>query len=336
MKNTALRNALVTLVSFIFVVTVVGAWTAPGGAPPTNNVSAPITVNATDQEKFGGLWLASLAVSGRAISTSTRDADPGNTLVTKDYVDGKVNLPSNCTAVQTDANGKLTCAPVLTKSCNDILIKNPGSTSGTYTINPGGTDFDVYCDMTLETGKAWTRLNKKLAEHIGYDKTMPYYYYNVAGGEFLSYAVIDVSSEIYYSISQADPTEWRGGYLTPDKITAVKQIVPGRCDDPTRMFNNSFFCNGTSGSANIKTKIVSYTSTVGKKILRPDPTQSGKVVESTIPTNLHEWYSCSYNAGNRVTCWDGGVCSHCGGGVERDATNPRTFNAAEVYVLNVP
>lgn len=60
MKNTALRNALVTLGSFIFVVTVVSAWTAPTGTPPTNNVSAPITISVSDQEKFGGLTLASM------------------------------------------------------------------------------------------------------------------------------------------------------------------------------------------------------------------------------------------------------------------------------------
>ena len=60
MKNTTLRNALVTLGSFIFVVTIVGAWTAPTGAPPTNNVSAPITVSNVWQKKAGPMGVTAL------------------------------------------------------------------------------------------------------------------------------------------------------------------------------------------------------------------------------------------------------------------------------------
>ena len=60
MKNTTLRNALVTLGSFILVVTVVGAWTAPTGAPPTNNVSAPINVSNVWQKKSGPMGVTAL------------------------------------------------------------------------------------------------------------------------------------------------------------------------------------------------------------------------------------------------------------------------------------
>ena len=91
MNNATLRSALITLTSFIFVITVVGAWTGPSTNPPNGNTDAPITISVDNQEKFGGLWLASLAVSGKAISTSTVSTDPGNTLVTKDYLEAYVN-----------------------------------------------------------------------------------------------------------------------------------------------------------------------------------------------------------------------------------------------------
>ncbi len=78
MKNTALRNALVTLGSFIFVVTVVGAWTAPGGVPPDNNVSAPITIGA-DQIKSGALQVAALKSLG-GIQTGNTTASCNATL----------------------------------------------------------------------------------------------------------------------------------------------------------------------------------------------------------------------------------------------------------------
>jgi len=90
MNNPTLRSTLITITSFILVITAVSAWDGPELAPPDGNASAPITVSTDNQEKFGGLWLASLAVTGKAISSSTVDSDPGNTLVTKDYVDGIV------------------------------------------------------------------------------------------------------------------------------------------------------------------------------------------------------------------------------------------------------
>ena len=40
------------------------AWTAPTGAPPTNNTSAPITVSATNQVKSGGLGIRGNLVVG--------------------------------------------------------------------------------------------------------------------------------------------------------------------------------------------------------------------------------------------------------------------------------
>lgn len=64
MNNLILRNALVTFASFIFVITVVSAWTAPTQTAPNGNVSAPVTISASDQEKLGGLTVASLLSTG--------------------------------------------------------------------------------------------------------------------------------------------------------------------------------------------------------------------------------------------------------------------------------
>ncbi len=89
MKNL-LRNALVTLASFVFVINVVHAWTGPKATPPGDNADAPVNIGAVNQIKAGGLGVASLLVSGKAVSASTIDADLGGTLVTKDYLDSKI------------------------------------------------------------------------------------------------------------------------------------------------------------------------------------------------------------------------------------------------------
>ncbi|MCF7815913.1 MAG: hypothetical protein K9M10_02890 [Candidatus Pacebacteria bacterium] len=60
MNNPTLRNALVSVASFIFVITVVQAWTAPTGGPPDPNVAAPVTIDGTNQIKVGGLGVNAL------------------------------------------------------------------------------------------------------------------------------------------------------------------------------------------------------------------------------------------------------------------------------------
>jgi hypothetical protein len=64
MKRTILQNTLVTLGSFIFVITVLNAWTGPSTTPPDPNVSAPLNVSSTGQQKTGGLIVGSLISGG--------------------------------------------------------------------------------------------------------------------------------------------------------------------------------------------------------------------------------------------------------------------------------
>ncbi len=116
MKSGYLRSTIITLGSFLFVITAVGAWSGPPGNPPNPNVAAPINVSATSQYKqgplgintnaapgggfemvvggdaslTGGLSAVSLLLSGKARSASTLNTDAPTTMVTKDYVDSKV------------------------------------------------------------------------------------------------------------------------------------------------------------------------------------------------------------------------------------------------------
>ena len=222
------------------------------------------------------------------------------------------------------------------KSCDEILKGQPDSPSGTYTINPGGKKpISVYCDMTSDPGTGWTLLNKALAQYLGYKKLMTYFYDRSAKG-YSSHSFIDVQTGKYYSVGEVDPTNWRGGWNAPDSLYPHNPVTaPGGCADK-RYHQNSLFCNGKKPSDNIRTGIERYTSTPGKKVLRPDPTRPGTIVESAIPEQYHEWYSCGVPAGKHVTCWDGGKCSHCGGGQERDNTNPQTFDAMTVYLKIIP
>ncbi len=61
---------------FGFGIQMVSAWVAPSATPPGGNVAGPLTTGAADQVKAGKLY-----------TSSTLTTDPGQTLVTKDYVD---------------------------------------------------------------------------------------------------------------------------------------------------------------------------------------------------------------------------------------------------------
>jgi hypothetical protein len=83
MKRTILQNTLVTLGSFIFVITVLNAWTGPSTTPPDPNVSAPLTISATSQSKVGGLdvgWLSSVGAVKVGYTTTACTADIAGSL----------------------------------------------------------------------------------------------------------------------------------------------------------------------------------------------------------------------------------------------------------------
>lgn len=86
-KTVTLKQIIIggvfVLVGFIFALGLQAtAWVNPTVPPPGGNVAAPINTSATTQTKSG-----SLNIGGKVTSASTLDTDPGNTLVTKDYVD---------------------------------------------------------------------------------------------------------------------------------------------------------------------------------------------------------------------------------------------------------
>jgi hypothetical protein len=144
--NKILRSSLITLASFIFVITALHAWTGPQVPPPDDNATAPITASATNQEKTGGLWLGSLAVTGKAISSSTVDSDPGNTLVTKDYLDARLAAlspaaPSVPTVTTWDSPGTYTY--VVPAGVTSITVTGTGAGGGGFNkgSNPEGAWF---------------------------------------------------------------------------------------------------------------------------------------------------------------------------------------------------
>jgi hypothetical protein len=93
----------VVAIGLVFGLTIqfVTAWTEPTVAPPGGNVGAPVNTGDTGQIKGGSMILNSLGayltgltvngnlsiLNGKVSSLSTAAADPGTTLVTKDYVD---------------------------------------------------------------------------------------------------------------------------------------------------------------------------------------------------------------------------------------------------------
>ncbi len=68
------------------------------------------------------------------------------------------NLTTQLTSISLQLD-KLKQSALRYRSCNDILVNNPSSNNGVYTIDPDGggnnTPFDVYCDMTTDGG-GWT------------------------------------------------------------------------------------------------------------------------------------------------------------------------------------
>ncbi len=67
MNRQLLLVGVGTLAGLALSVAIAVAWQGPQGIPPTNNVSAPINVGATDQTKNGNLGVNGLAVFGNTL-----------------------------------------------------------------------------------------------------------------------------------------------------------------------------------------------------------------------------------------------------------------------------
>jgi len=127
------------------------AWTEPTLAPPGGNVPGPLTVGGDGQTKEGSLALntngvaenallipsgkvgigmiqpvVDLDVAGKIQSASTQDIDPGNTVVTKDYVENNtVTTPPDC-----DGDNYLQWNNATGWQCNEPGSEGGGSSSG--------------------------------------------------------------------------------------------------------------------------------------------------------------------------------------------------------------
>ena len=140
MKTGYIRSALITLGSFLFVITAVSAWTGPAGDPPNNNVAAPINVGATGQFKQGPLGINTNAVPAGAFKmTVGGDADiAGGLSADRLLVDGNsqfngtVNVGAAGTNRQICLNGP--CITAWPTGADNL-----GNHTATQNINMGGS-----------------------------------------------------------------------------------------------------------------------------------------------------------------------------------------------------
>ena len=158
MKNI-FHNALVIVASFVFVITVVNAattWKGPTANPPNNNTDAPINVGLDNQVKAGGLGVASLLVTGKAISASTVDGDPAGTLVTKDYLNAKLASGGSDTLAGLSCTKNQIAKFDGTKWVCDGATPTVYFTRFTYTASDGIINCDPFgssCTYDASTGK---------------------------------------------------------------------------------------------------------------------------------------------------------------------------------------
>ncbi|KZN51969.1 fibrinogen-like YCDxxxxGGGW domain-containing protein [Pseudoalteromonas luteoviolacea] len=84
------------------------------------------------------------------------------------------------------------------KSCLEIKQNSPASKSGTYTIDPDGTNgeahFDVYCDMATEGG-GWTMISK----YSGIGGQCSYPDFNACNLEGMSHAGLSQSAKLNHN-----------------------------------------------------------------------------------------------------------------------------------------
>lgn len=122
MKLSLVRSAIVTLGSFIFVITALHAWQGPSTSPTNDNVDAPITVGSTAQTRLGGLGLGTPIVASELLRVA------GDAVVTGVLSSGKVQLVD----VETEGASCPSAGLVARDSVGAILSCQDGSWRGSY------------------------------------------------------------------------------------------------------------------------------------------------------------------------------------------------------------
>ncbi|MCF7815915.1 MAG: hypothetical protein K9M10_02900 [Candidatus Pacebacteria bacterium] len=165
MNKELLRYALVTIASFIFVITVVQAWTVPTGGPPDPNVAAPINVGSDSQIKAGDLAILGNVTFGKIKSCSKLSTDlSGVVSCSNSYSwvssswgacslscgSGTQNRTVSCQrddGLVVDDSSCLGAKPALSQSCNTQSCCNsisPTIIFSNRTANGYGTGFGVW------------------------------------------------------------------------------------------------------------------------------------------------------------------------------------------------
>jgi hypothetical protein len=154
MKHELLRNALVTLASFVVVITVVSAWTGPTVTAPNGNVSTPLTISATSQSKAGGLdvaWLSSVGGIKVGQTSAVCNATIGGTL--------RYNSSLRCVEFCDETTWKCTnqaatppppCSATTVGNCS-LPASPSGSSSGSCQSGYSGS-----CNFSCSNG-VWTQ-----------------------------------------------------------------------------------------------------------------------------------------------------------------------------------
>jgi hypothetical protein len=173
MKHTILQNTLVTLGSFIFVITVLNAWTGPSTTPPDPNVSAPLNVSSTGQQKTGGLIVGSLISGGSVqIGNTTTVCAPTiagairwNTGV-MEYCNGTVWGPFVGTSSGgSGGNSSPYCAYSGQSHTVNLAINHYINISGSCTVSVDATGYQTFSFSASGAGGSCSRTGNNQDSH---------------------------------------------------------------------------------------------------------------------------------------------------------------------------